>query len=416
MDLFRDVLFWVFISFFVLIGVASLAVQLGFIQSGVSPAFRKWALASFIGAVTTAILGMFKMVFFPAPPPTVATLPSYSVALVFPATAPPPSLHDGSYEYEDADSDSVRSHTGVVVPTLGPGGWIVKLPGAAADKSVRLTLKDRDGKSWEVKDPFYPNYIAKNIEAAGPTTSGASDARPTFGVAVLMAAEPGRELTAPGPAVAKFNNWARPLDMRSGQNYYEWRLFVDEPSAVLNAIRQVDYVLHPTFPDPFRTSQDRDKNFELVASGWGTFTVLITIHYTDGRDAKTTYDLDFHKAWPTAAAPSNSLAQGKTFVEAFRDGVNQAKAGKWPEAITSLQEAIDKQRQQNIATGAVKDVPTAPGHLEDYAPYSYLALALTESTPRQCVNARAALNQAAHEKRSSWLSASLQRARTECKL
>lgn len=53
--------------------------------------------------------------------------------------------------------------------------------------------------------------------------------------------------------------------------------------------------MHPSFPDPFQTSANRDKAFELTASGWGGFTILITVHYTDGKEAKTSYFLDLQK-------------------------------------------------------------------------------------------------------------------------
>src|SRR5262245_13507440 len=59
---FRVVLFWVFTSFFVLIGVSSLLVLLGYRARQVDPAFRKWALRTFIGSVTTAVASLFSLI------------------------------------------------------------------------------------------------------------------------------------------------------------------------------------------------------------------------------------------------------------------------------------------------------------------------------------------------------------------
>src|ERR1051325_11030617 len=99
----REVLFWVFISFFVLIGVASLAVQLGWIRS--EPSFRKWSLLSFFGAVTGAVVALFKIVFIAPVPATPVIAPTtttaYTVSLVFPTEAVLPSLKKGTYEYDD---------------------------------------------------------------------------------------------------------------------------------------------------------------------------------------------------------------------------------------------------------------------------------------------------------------------------
>lgn len=98
----------------------------------------------------------------------------------------------------------------------------------------------------------------------------------------------------------RFNNYARKTGDQYGRPYYEWRVFVNEPPSVLQTIEQVDYVLHPTFPDPFRTSRNRDNAFELAASG-GEFTIVITVHFTNGKEAKTGYYLNLSKPWPPEA-------------------------------------------------------------------------------------------------------------------
>jgi hypothetical protein len=134
--------------------------------------------------------------------------------------------------------------------------------------------------------------------------SGSSSPHFFYGVGVVLAAQPGGEPVTQQQAALKFNNYARPIGNKYDRPFYEWRVFVDEPPAILNTIQQVDYVLHPTFPEPFRRSQDRTKNFELIASGWGQFTILITVHYTNGREAKASYPLDFTKQWPAPPVPA----------------------------------------------------------------------------------------------------------------
>ena len=118
-------------------------------------------------------------------------------------------------------------------------------------------------------------------------------------------------------AVPKFNNYARGAGEKYGRTYYQWRVFVDEPRPVLDTIQQVEYVLHPTFPDPFQMSKNREGAFELVSEGWGEFTILITVRYIDGTENKTSYYLDLRKTWPvdpTSNTPKrpDTKSSGKT--------------------------------------------------------------------------------------------------------
>jgi hypothetical protein len=138
------------------------------------------------------------------------------------------------------------------------------------------------------------------------------------GVALVAAAAP--DAAPQQQAATRFNNYARKIEDRYGKPYYEWRVFVDEPQKVLDSIEQVDYVLHPTFPEPFQTSRDRNKNFELRATGWGGFTIVITIHYVDGHVAKTSYFLDLQKSWPAVTTASKPLQLKLDRIVANQDG------------------------------------------------------------------------------------------------
>jgi transcription initiation factor IIF auxiliary subunit len=84
-----------------------------------------------------------------------------------------------------------------------------------------------------------------------------------------------------------FRNTSRPIGRRGRYEYYEWRLFLDEPPAVLEQVDRVEYRLHPTFPNPIRTIDDRASRFELVSAGWGELTVLITVYMRDGTQLDT---------------------------------------------------------------------------------------------------------------------------------
>ena len=96
----------------------------------------------------------------------------------------------------------------------------------------------------------------------------------------------------------KFDNYARHTGKRGNYNWYQWRLFVDEPDDVLKKIKNVEYLLHETFPTPLRISNERQSKFALESSGWGSFMVYITINFMDGTSQEQQYYLDLSKGWP----------------------------------------------------------------------------------------------------------------------
>jgi hypothetical protein len=118
------------------------------------------------------------------------------------------------------------------------------------------------------------------------------------GVVMLSAAEPSRQPAPGAQRPIRFNNYARRMPSPLERPFYQWRVFVDEPPPVLSRIAQVDYILHPTFPEPFQTSRDRANRFAINATGWGEFTIGLTIHFTDGTEMPAAYYLDLRRGWP----------------------------------------------------------------------------------------------------------------------
>jgi transcription initiation factor IIF auxiliary subunit len=103
----------------------------------------------------------------------------------------------------------------------------------------------------------------------------------------------------PNPPVnqVKFNNMARLVEQNDSQKWYEWIVFVDESNEVLELIKEVDYLLHPTFPNPRRSKKDPTIHFALESSGWGVFRIAITVFFKNGARLETSYYLDFSKSW-----------------------------------------------------------------------------------------------------------------------
>jgi transcription initiation factor IIF auxiliary subunit len=95
----------------------------------------------------------------------------------------------------------------------------------------------------------------------------------------------------------KVNNYAEKIDTRNVKgreyNWYRWMIFIDEPDEVLNTIDSVDYLLHPTFPNPQVNVSDRSTKFAYETVGWGMFTVYVTVYFKSGEAEETRYTLNF---------------------------------------------------------------------------------------------------------------------------
>jgi tetratricopeptide (TPR) repeat protein len=72
-------------------------------------------------------------------------------------------------------------------------------------------------------------------------------------------------------------NSSEPIENRKG--WYNWKIHLDAPNNILRKIRDVTYILHPTFYEPRRTITKSNGGFKLEANGYGEFlvTAIITL-------------------------------------------------------------------------------------------------------------------------------------------
>lgn len=101
--------------------------------------------------------------------------------------------------------------------------------------------------------------------------------------------------TTPPVGRIAFNNNARYTPEKYATEWYEWMVYVDEDEEILRQIDAVEYLLHPTFPNPLRRATDPNKHFACESSGWGGFNILITIFFKNGARLETSYYLDLQK-------------------------------------------------------------------------------------------------------------------------
>ena len=70
-----------------------------------------------------------------------------------------------------------------------------------------------------------------------------------------------------------------PREQGSSRDYFEVRIRLLGPQHVLQDVRQVEYILHPTF-DPNRIT--KSGNSELKLRIWGEFTVRAEVSFRSG--------------------------------------------------------------------------------------------------------------------------------------
>lgn len=69
---------------------------------------------------------------------------------------------------------------------------------------------------------------------------------------------------------------------RQGSDWWTWSVWIEGDRSLLDNVAAVVYRLHPTFPNPVVRSTDAKQNFKLSATGWGSFTIGVEIHWKSG--------------------------------------------------------------------------------------------------------------------------------------
>ena len=117
-------------------------------------------------------------------------------------------------------------------------------------------------------------------------------------------------LTCPSASVYAESITAANTSRLIGQGRWDWTVFIQAPSSVLERITCVEYPLHPTFPNPVRRVCSRGKDseaFALSTNGWGTFTVGIDVFFSDGRTQHLQHELRFASGVPTSPPSCKTL-------------------------------------------------------------------------------------------------------------
>src|SRR5688500_10158919 len=111
-------------------------------------------------------------------------------------------------------------------------------------------------------------------------------------LAVVLLALPAKVLQAQALSVRNTSHYL-------GDDRWEWTVFLNGDSKTLMGIAHVEYMLHPTFPNPLQkvtSIGDPAKAFALTATGWGVFEVGIRVMFRDGSVTTLKHMLTFAAA------------------------------------------------------------------------------------------------------------------------
>lgn len=79
-----------------------------------------------------------------------------------------------------------------------------------------------------------------------------------------------------------------------GEDYWDWSAWIEGSRGDIDKIKEVKWILHPTFPNPIRVISDKASKFKLETGGWGVFNLKATILLGNGEEVKLTKEIELY--------------------------------------------------------------------------------------------------------------------------
>ena len=86
----------------------------------------------------------------------------------------------------------------------------------------------------------------------------------------------------------------RQSEKYEGNKWWKWAVWIEGSEEALNEVEYVEWLLHPTFPNPVRMIKDRSQKFKLETGGWGVFPIHAKVRTKDGQYLKLSHHLQLH--------------------------------------------------------------------------------------------------------------------------
>src|SRR5262249_47444119 len=69
-----------------------------------------------------------------------------------------------------------------------------------------------------------------------------------------------------------------------GLDWWHRSVWLEAPGDELDNVEYVEYILHPTFPNPIQRIADRSTNFRLNSAGWGEFMIYAQVYLRNKKE------------------------------------------------------------------------------------------------------------------------------------
>jgi hypothetical protein len=76
-----------------------------------------------------------------------------------------------------------------------------------------------------------------------------------------------------------------------GKDYWRWWAWIEADDAELDKVKEVVWLLHPSFKQPRRVATERSDNFRLNTAGWGIFLLRAEVVLANGEKRQLTHNL-----------------------------------------------------------------------------------------------------------------------------
>jgi hypothetical protein len=97
----------------------------------------------------------------------------------------------------------------------------------------------------------------------------------------------------------RFASYSRFIGTKKGYDTYAWCIYLDVDRDELNNVQEVEYILHPSFPNPVRVIRNAKHCFALESEGWGGFVLHTRIILNNGDIVRDRYNLELIRdGWP----------------------------------------------------------------------------------------------------------------------
>ncbi len=151
-----------------------------------------------------------------------------------------------------------------------------------------------------------------------------------------------------------FASYSRPIGIRDDYEIFAWCAFLDGTSEQVREIQQIEYTLHPSFPNPVRVVEDAAHCFALQSQGWSVFEIRTRITLKNGTVLRQAFPLKFRQnPWPlgTKATEFESVTVEKIYAALINEDHEWRKlstlAGRaniGPEEARGLLERMQQER------------------------------------------------------------------------